>query len=489
MSGLPEVGERYGRYQISRLIGEDGGGVVYEATDTMLRRSVALTVAGHDRREAFGRESALRAGIRSRHVVTVLDHGTIDDTAYRTTEHFPDGDLATRLRTHGPMPRTDALAVTSQISAALADVHATGVVHAGLAPETILLRTDAAGPSPHLSDFSSAVPGRDDDRSDQHAVGVLLWTCLTGSAPAAAEPVPQLPATSAEDRAINGLLLRLLSPDPEDRFASMGELRAAVDRVATRGVSLTAAPSVTLPVAPVVAGETVRAEPTLFRSAEALGAEAEALGPNVPTPSEPEALASPAPAVAPALPSVAAAPPAPPKRRLPTSREPAGRWPWWVVAAVALVLILGGAAYGLTRGDGDADPRAASASPTPTAAGSPTPSRTSTPTPTPSAAVPSAPSKPKPKPAIGTLARSDAACSGTAGDYQKWAYALTGFTPGRTLHPQLAIRSDHGNGETTGKPVTVGPKGRGTGDFCVPTGTHGTVTITVAGTTAERHIG
>ena len=99
------------------------------------------------------------------------------------------------------------------------------------------------------------------------------------------------------------------------------------------------------------------------------------------------------------------------------------------------------------------------------------------------------PAPAKPKPAIGALTRSNAACEGTAGDYQKWAYPLTGFKPGRTLTPHLAIRSDRGNGETNGKPVTISAKGRARGDFCVPTGTRGTVTITVADTTAKRAIG
>ena len=521
MSAMPEVGERYGRYQISRLVGEDGESVAYEATDTMLRRTVLLTVVAHDRDEAFGRQSALRARIRSRHVVTILDHGTIGATTYRATDHFPDGDLATWLRTHGPMSRTAALALTSQVCAALTDAHAAGVVHPGLGPDTILLRDEAAGPVPHVSDFSHAIQGRDEDRSDQHAVGVLLWTCLTGAAPAPGGPAPQLPATSAEDRALNGLLLRLLSADPEDRFASMSELRAAVDRVATRGVSLTASPAVTLPVAPVVAGETVRTEPTLFRSPEALAADAlegaAVLGdapvevapvevapmdaapveaapveaaPVEPAPVEP---APATPAVAPAVPpTLPAAEPvtAPAGRpRATPPGQPTRRRPWWLAAALALLLIVGGVAFALTRGGSGTDPRAASVSPTPTAAASPTPSQTPPPTPSPTP-TPSAPAPPaKPKPAIGALNRSDAACTGTAGGYEKWAYALTGFKPGRTLHPQLAIRSDHGNGETTGKPVTVGAKGRASGDFCVPAGTHGTVTISVAGISAKRRIG
>ena len=147
-----------------------------------------------------------------------------------------------------------------------------------------------------------------------------------------------------------------------------------------------------------------------------------------------------------------------------------------LVLVVAALLVAGAYVVGSATKDGPAG--------RPTATGT---GGVETSTPTPSVAASSAP--PKPQPAIGALTRSDAACTGTAGGYQKWAYPLTGFAPGRTLHPQLAIRSDHGDGQTAGKPVTVGPKGRGTGDFCVPAGTHGTVTITVAGLTARRPIG
>jgi hypothetical protein len=179
-------------------------------------------------------------------------------------------------------------------------------------------------------------------------------------------------------------------------------------------------------------------------------------------------------------------------------QEPEPRRRWWplAVAAVVLVLVGGGVAFAVSRGGNPQHQARAEAAPASPAASLATPSATAAPsaTATPSATASPAvavtsPAPPKPRRAVGPLRRSDAPCTGTVGDYRKWQYPLTGFKPGATLHPQLAIRSDRGNGQTAGKPVRVSARGTATGSFCVPAGTHGTVTITVAGTTAERQIG
>jgi hypothetical protein len=478
---LPEVGGRYGRYQINRLIGRGGTGVVYEAADTMLRRLVALKVflpglnLDQDFQARLAREASMLARIRSGNVVTILEHGVIDGSAYVATDFFPDGDLGTWLRTYGAMPREQALRLVSQVCGAVVDAHAAGVEHRGLKPSNILLRSEPGGPVPYLSDFGLAT-GAASELSDQSALGRMLAACLTGVVGA---PLSSTGTGPTSDSEVDRVIQRALSVDPATRFADVAALKAEVDRIAGIGDEPGETPVAAPDPEPVLATSDeppARPEPTLFRSQDLAEPER-----NPPPP--PPTTAAPLPPSSPGTWPMA-------WPALPTEPERHRRWWPAALAALVLLLVIGGVAFAVTRGGHDAQPQAAA----PSASATPTPSETPTPVvlPTPSAApssVAASTPPPRPKPTIGRLTRSSAACTGTVGDYQKWQYALTGFKPGATLHPQLAIRSDHGNGETTGKPVSVSRRGTGTGDFCVPVGTHGTVTITVAGTSAKRRIG
>jgi hypothetical protein len=353
---------------------------------------------------------------------------------------------------------------------------------------------------PYLSDFGLAT-GAGSELSDQSAVGRMLWACLTGvatgTAPIGAGTGP------TDDPEINRVIQRALSVDPAARYADVSELKAAVDRIGGISEEPPAAAPVLAPAPapPPAAIEPVRPEPTLYRSQDIVEPAPAEPAPGEPAPGEAAPVAHAGRPVPPPPPTAAALLPSSPGSwpmawpALPSQQEQKRRWWPAAIAAVVVLLVIGAVAFAVTRSGGGSAPQAAAPSTavTPTLSATPTPSSTLSavaPTPSPSpTAAPSAPPPAHPKPSIGKLTRSNAACTGTVGDYQKWQYALTGFKPGRVLRPQLSIRSDHGNGETTGKPVTVSKRGTGMGDFCVPAGTRGTVTITVADTSAKRQIG
>ncbi len=109
MAGFPKAGDDYaGRYSVVRELGHGDSGIVYEAVDRVLNRSVAIKIVlpslsdRGDQQARFAREAAVITTIRSRHVVGIEQHGEHDDTVYVVTELFPDGDLQSWLTAQGP---------------------------------------------------------------------------------------------------------------------------------------------------------------------------------------------------------------------------------------------------------------------------------------------------------------------------------------------------------------------------------------------------
>jgi serine/threonine-protein kinase len=244
-------------------------GVVYEAADDALERTVALKIiapelaADADFRARFTREARSQAALDSPHVVHVYAHGEVDGRLYLATQLVPDGDLGSMLRRFGPPPPAIAAELMAQVAAGLADAHAAGMVHRDLKPANILLRRRGSTMSVYLTDFGIAQqlhagdadpdpggtagtpsymapelhtggePGVD---SDVYALGCLIWATLTGHAPYRGteqqvvnahleQPVPQLPDDSPLAAALNSILRTAMAKDPADRYGSAATLR------------------------------------------------------------------------------------------------------------------------------------------------------------------------------------------------------------------------------------------------------------------------
>lgn len=275
MAGFPKAGDEYGgRYRILRQIGHGGMGVVYEARDTVLDRSVALKIVlpslpdREDFSARFAREASVLARIRSRNIVGIHEYGEHEDTVFFVTEYFPDGDLQSWVGTHGPMDRRAALALVAQVCEALADAHETGVIHRDVKPGNVLLWSRPEGLIPYLCDFGIALEGGGDsragltrtgtligspaymaperhfghaadERGDIYSLGCLLWAVLTGDAPYSGTdfqmmnshinaPVPQLGTGHPVDDRIDEVLAEAMNKDPERRTPSAAALRASL---------------------------------------------------------------------------------------------------------------------------------------------------------------------------------------------------------------------------------------------------------------------
>lgn len=284
MARYPQVGEAFGPYEVTGVIGQGGMGVVFAARQRGLDRTVALKVlAPHlarqeDYRGRFIREAGALARLDSPHVIHVYDHGEIEGCLYLATQYVAGGDLGRLLGSHGALPTRAALTIAAQVAEALDDAHRVGIVHRDVKPSNILLRAGGSEPFSYLCDFGIAQEERADvtatgavagtvaylapercrgedatPATDVYALGCVLVAAMTGHAPYRGSdvevgvqhlqaPVPQLPGSDHGTAALNQVLRRALAKDPADRHPSAAalrdDLRHTLDVTAQRDASL-----------------------------------------------------------------------------------------------------------------------------------------------------------------------------------------------------------------------------------------------------------
>ncbi|HET9552740.1 MAG TPA: serine/threonine-protein kinase, partial [Anaeromyxobacteraceae bacterium] len=258
-----EAGERLGRFTLVRELGRGGMGVVWEAEDRDLRRSVALKVVRPGSRIAARGEEWLRreaeavARLNHPNIVTLFDFGAAHTGPYLVFELLR-GKPLDRAAGGGKLPLRSALHVGAEVARALVHAHRAGVVHRDLKPANVFVADDGAV---KVLDFGlahllgRAGPGQGgtptsmapeqwrgeagDERTDLFALGVLLHAALSGAPPypvkdgrSAVEkpgPTPALPSGAAPRR-LRRLVRACLERDPSRRPASaqavLDELRA-----------------------------------------------------------------------------------------------------------------------------------------------------------------------------------------------------------------------------------------------------------------------
>mgnify|MGYP003619257275 CR=1 FL=1 len=416
MSNTFEVGTEFAGYSILEVIGSGGFANVYLGEDLRpaMRRKVALKVlrselsAEADFRDRFQRESLLAVQLDHHpNIVPVYDAGESDGHLYIAMRFIDGIDLKEKLKT-GPLDPGEAASVVAQVASALDLAHQAGLVHRDVKPGNVLL---PGGDPAHvyLADFGltketaaeqsltqvgqflgtlyyaahEQIQGKDlDGRSDQYALGCLLFECLTGEppfvgdvqaiigahltreAPKATDKVPTLPP------AIDAVIATAMAKDPADRFESCGELGARAMQAlrapapAPDGTIVTGAlpgipatpPSPPVDPSATVVGRTTPGIPATPPPATSGG---------YAIPPTPPPATSGSHAVAPTPPPAGPTPPPPTKSKVPV-------WAIGAGAAAVLVLVVGVLAVALGGGGGGDDPPATTVAPATTAADSTT---------------------------------------------------------------------------------------------------------------------
>ncbi len=270
---------RIGKYEVVRVIGSGGGGVVYEAIHPELKKRVAVKTLHSklaENQEAlrrFLREGEAASRIRHPHVVDVTDVGVHEGQPYLVMELLEGKDLKAYLAERGPLPLAEAVDLMLPVIAAVGAGHDAGVIHRDLKPHNVFIASSrGVGPHPKVLDFgvSKLLDGNLnaisfsgvevmmgtlcymapeqvrglrhlDGRVDQYALGLILYECLTGDRVhagddqvaiirAISEGIIQPPRATRPDlpESFEATLLQALSTRPEDRFATVYDFGRAL---------------------------------------------------------------------------------------------------------------------------------------------------------------------------------------------------------------------------------------------------------------------
>jgi len=209
----PEMLGRIGRYDVERLIGSGGMGIVFKGFDTELNRPVAIkvlapSIAFHGgARQRFSREAKAAAAVVHEHVVPIYNVESSGELPYLVM-HFAQGDsLQNRIDKKGPLELKEILRISQQIASGLAAAHAQGLVHRDVKPANVLLENGieralisdfglaqaADDASVSCSGFLAGTPQymspeqargeKVNHLSDLFSLGSIMYTMCTGRAP------------------------------------------------------------------------------------------------------------------------------------------------------------------------------------------------------------------------------------------------------------------------------------------------------------------
>ena len=268
----PEMLGRIGRYEVERLIGSGGMGVVFKAFDTELNRPVAVKVlapylAGSGAaRKRFAREARAAAAVVHEHVVAIHNVETDGEAPFLVMQFVAGESLQQRIDREGPLELCEILRIAMQTAAGLAAAHAQGLVHRDVKPSNIMLEQgieralltdfglarasdDASlthtGYHPGTPQYMSPEQARGeavDARSDLFSLGSVIYMMCTGRPPFRAETSYGVlrRITDTEPRAIReinpaipvwleGIVARLHAKSPGDRFTSADEVHELLE--------------------------------------------------------------------------------------------------------------------------------------------------------------------------------------------------------------------------------------------------------------------
>ena len=140
-------GTRLGVYEVTAQIGEGGMGQVFRATDTKLKRQVAIKIlppslaADHDRLARSQREAEVLASLNHPHIAGIYGLEESDGVFALVMELVEGEDLSQRIA-RGAMPIDEALPIAKQIAEALEAAHEQVIIHRDLKPANIKVRAD-----------------------------------------------------------------------------------------------------------------------------------------------------------------------------------------------------------------------------------------------------------------------------------------------------------------------------------------------------------
>ena len=267
-----------GRYRLVKVLGQGAMGVVYEAVDTRLNRTVAIKTVlrshladettANDYATRFEREAQAAARLAHPHVVTVFDFGEHEDISYIVMEFIRGRELNQAFEAGEKFSLHEAIRIMRELLSALDYAHQQGIVHRDIKPANVML--DPAG-RVKLTDFGVArVANANQDRTmpgtlvgtpsymspeqilglavgsraDIFATGVILYQFLTGKRPFSGggpfgvqrkivqdDPEPPSQVNPEVPDGFDFIIQRALAKQPEDRYENAAAFAADLERI------------------------------------------------------------------------------------------------------------------------------------------------------------------------------------------------------------------------------------------------------------------
>lgn len=268
-----------GRYQLSNRIAIGGMGEVWQATDLVIGRTVAIKILKDEYLgdpgflERFRAEARHAALVNHEGIANVFDYGEEEGSAYLVMELVPGEALSTILEREHVLATDRVLDIVAQTASALHAAHAAGLVHRDIKPGNLLITPDgrvkitdfgiariadqvpltATGQvmgtvqylSPEQASGHPASP-----TTDLYSLGIVAYEALAGRRPFVGESQvaiamaqinetpPDLPATVSEP--VRNLVYSCIAKNPADRPASAAHLARAAQALRRGDVSAAA---------------------------------------------------------------------------------------------------------------------------------------------------------------------------------------------------------------------------------------------------------
>ncbi len=204
-------------YQLVRVLGQGGMGIVYEAVQTELGRTVALKMISGSRLgpklvARFRTEAEAAARLQHPNVLQIFEIGQVQDRPFYSMEYVPGGNLDQYLADASFTPR-EAARLIETLARAVHAAHERGIVHRDLKPANVLIAADG---TPKIADFGLAK--RLDEDSGHTMTGEILGTPAYMSPEQAAGVKDVGPATDIYS--LGAILYELLTHRPPFQGAS-----------------------------------------------------------------------------------------------------------------------------------------------------------------------------------------------------------------------------------------------------------------------------